>query len=478
MFTTKISTAGAQRRLTKVKITTTIATKILPFTPPHPHPRPAMLPQWIIEKKRDKQALSEEEIRFFVKGYTDGSIPDYQMAALAMAIYLNGMTFEETATLTDAMMRSGDLVDTSSISLPKVDKHSTGGIGDKVSLVLGPLVACCGVAVPMISGRGLGITGGTLDKLESIPGYRTDLSDREFVGVVEKCGVSITGQTGQLAPADKKLYALRDVTATVPSIPLIVASIMSKKLAEGVDALVMDVKWGSGAFMQTYNQAQDLAQNLVEVGRRMGKGMAAVITDMNQPLGHTAGNTLEILETIDCLRGKGPEDIMEVTMALSAHMLILAGVASDELSCLKLLQEKLDSGAALEKFAEMVALHGGDASVIEDPDKLERAPLQRTLKAPRAGYIAKVDAQAIGRACIVLGAGRSRTDDAVDPRVGASDLVKICDRVERGQTIAVLHGASEKALDEAAALASKAFKITDESVLPPALIRNTILPRS
>ena len=258
-----------------------------------------MVPQWVIEKKRDGQPLSEEEIRWFINGYSKGDIPDYQMAAMAMAIYFKGMTLDEMAVLTDAMMRSGDLVDTSSLKMPKVDKHSTGGIGDKISLILAPLAACCGIGVPMISGRGLGITGGTLDKLESIPGYRTNLSDREFLDVVAKCGCSITGQTGQLAPADKKLYALRDVTATVPSIPLIVASIMSKKLAAGLDALVLDVKWGKGAFMRTVEAAQELARNMVEVGVRMGKGMAALITDMNQPLGRTAGNSLEVIESIE-----------------------------------------------------------------------------------------------------------------------------------------------------------------------------------
>ena len=286
-----------------------------------------MVPQWIIEKKRDGHALNEEEIRFFIDGYTRGDIPDYQMAAMAMAIFLRGMNAAETAVLTDAMMRSGDLIDTSSIAAPRVDKHSTGGIGDKISLVLAPLLACCGAAVPMISGRGLGITGGTLDKLASIPGYRTDLSEEEFVRVVRTCGCSITGQTARLVPADRKLYALRDVTATVPSIPLITASIMSKKLAEGIDHLVLDVKFGTGAFMRTRMDAHRLASSLVRVGREMGRKVTALLTDMNEPLGRTAGNALEVVESVECLYGRGPADVMDLTLALGAELLAMAGLA-------------------------------------------------------------------------------------------------------------------------------------------------------
>ncbi|NCC52285.1 MAG: thymidine phosphorylase [Spartobacteria bacterium] len=433
-----------------------------------------MIPQWIIEKKRDGQALTEDEIRFFITGFTEGTIPDYQMAAMAMAVYFQGMTAEETAILTDVMMHSGDVVDTSSIRLPKVDKHSTGGIGDKVSLVLAPLVACCGVAVPMISGRGLGITGGTLDKLESIPGYRTDLSDEEFLRVVNTCGCSISGQTGQLAPADKKLYALRDVTGTVPSIPLITASIMSKKLAAGIDALVLDVKWGRGAFMKTRDDARTLAQSMVHVGQQMGKGAAALITDMNQPLGYTAGNALEIRETIDALAGNGPPDLMEVTLTLCAHMLLLTHKVSSIVEAFDMLEKKISSGEALEKFKQMVELHGGDPSVIDLPEKLPTAAITRAVPAPSDGYIAGVDAEGIGKACLVMGAGRQRTDDDVDFAVGTSALVKVGQAVEKGQPLVVLHANDETSLAQAEELAAAAFELSENKVKTPDLILETL----
>jgi len=284
-----------------------------------------MLPQWILEKKRDGSELSKEEIHFLIEGFTNGSIPDYQMAAFAMAVYFKGMTPRETAALTLEMMNSGDVIDPASLPGIKADKHSTGGIGDKISLILAPLAAACGLTVPMISGRGLGITGGTLNKLEAIPGYRTDLSKEDFFQTLEKVGCSIIGQTAQLAPADKKLYALRDVTGTVPSIPLITASIMSKKLAEGIDALVLDVKWGKGAFMKTQKQARELAQTMVDVGTQMNKKVRAIITDMNTPLGRTAGNALEVQECLEVLNGGGPDDLRELTIELTAHMLELSG---------------------------------------------------------------------------------------------------------------------------------------------------------
>jgi pyrimidine-nucleoside phosphorylase len=341
-----------------------------------------MLPQWIIEKKRDGHELSEPEIRQFINAYAKGDLPDYQMSAMAMAIFLRGMNPKEIAVLTDAMMRSGDLVDTSAIKRPKVDKHSTGGIGDKVSLILAPLVACCGLAVPMISGRGLGITGGTLDKLESIPRYRTNLSDQEFIAVIQQCGCSIIGQTKQLAPADKKLYALRDVTGTVASIPLITASIMCKKLAEGIDALVLDVKCGKGAFMRTQKDARALALSMVRVGKAMGKGMAALITDMNQPLGRTAGNALEVLESIETLQGKGPKDLTDITIAFAEEMMILGKVARDRAKARRQLEEAIRSGAAFAKFREMVELQGGDLSVIDDPTRLPAARIIKAYPAP------------------------------------------------------------------------------------------------
>jgi pyrimidine-nucleoside phosphorylase len=385
------------------------------------------------------------------------------------------MDIDEVAVLTDAMMNSGDVVDTSPITKPKVDKHSTGGIGDKVSLVLAPLIASCGLAVPMISGRGLGITGGTLDKLESIPGYRTDLSDDEFIKVVQTCGCSITGQTGQLAPADKKLYALRDVTGTVPSIPLITASIMSKKLAAGIDALVLDVKWGHGAFMKTQEDAAELAQSMVRVGTRMGKGMAALITDMNQPLGKTAGNTVEIVETVQTLRDEGPDDLLEVTMTLAARMLLLAGKTEDKVEALAMLNDQITSGKAFDVFKQMVELHGGDPAAIDDLSKLPTASIEKTYEAPTAGYISAVDAESVGKACLVLGAGRQKTDDQVDHAVGASNLAKIGDKIEKGQTLAVLHANDEGKLAEAMALLDKAFTISEESVPPRALITDTIV---
>jgi len=436
-----------------------------------------MVPQWIIEKKRDGTPLTREEIEFFINGYTAGTIPDYQMAALAMAIYFNGMSIEETAILTEVMMHSGKVLDLSSIPRPKVDKHSTGGIGDKVSLVLAPLVACCDVAVPMISGRGLGITGGTLDKLESIPGYRTDLSTEEFVAVVEKCGCCIIGQTAELAPADKKLYALRDVTGTVPSIPLITASIMSKKLAEGIDALVLDVKFGQGAFMKTLEEAQQLAMNMVEVGTRMGKGIAALITDMNQPLGRSAGNAVEVAETVETLRGDGPDDLLEVVIALGARMLMLAGRAEDNLQAIEQLRRQLTSGAALEKFRTMVELQGGDPRVVDDPGILPQAPIRRPLPAPSPGYIAAVNAEEIGRGCLVLGAGRQRTEDRVDHAVGVTGLAKVGQKVEAGDPLLVAHARNEDSLQQAWPHFEAAFQITGTAPEPRPLVVDTILPR-
>jgi len=435
-----------------------------------------MVPQWIIEKKRDGGVLSTDEIQSFISGYTRGEIPDYQMAALAMAIYFRGMTFDETAALTDAMMRSGDVLDTSSIPNPTVDKHSTGGVGDKVSLILAPLVACCGVAVPMLSGRGLGITGGTLDKLESIPGYNTRLTPDAFLEVVRKCGCSIMGQTENLAPADRKLYALRDVTATVPSIPLISASIMSKKLAEGASGLVLDVKWGRGAFMKTRKEARTLATTMVEIGARMGRRMTALLTCMDQPLGDTAGNALEIEETVRCLKGKGESGLMKVTMELSAHMLVLAGRASDLKDATAQLRKQLLSGAAFERFRLMVSLHGGDVSVVNDPTSLPRAKVTRPFPANQGGYLSQVDADAIGRACLALGAGRRRVEDAIDHAVGVSGIRKVGEHVQQGQPLLALHGNDESRVREAEKLLESAFQYSPEPVRRTKLIGEVIQP--
>ena len=433
-----------------------------------------MIPQWIIERKRDGHALSEEEIQFFINGFTKGEIPDYQMAAMAMAIYLKGMNPAEIAVLTEVMMRSGDVIDTSAINRPKVDKHSTGGIGDKVSLILAPMVACCGIAVPMISGRGLGITGGTLDKLESVRGYRCDLTTREFLSIVDSCGCCITGQTGELAPADKKLYALRDVTATVPSIALITASIMCKKMAEGIDSLVLDVKWGAGAFMKTLEDARILAESMVSVGREMGKGVSALITDMNQPLGHCAGNALEIRETLQCLAGEPCDDLMEVTMALAERMLLLAGKAPDAAAARALLDDTIQSGKALAKFKEMMRLQGADTTMLDDPNLLPTATLQKPFTALRTGYIAAISAEHIGRACLTLGAGRKRTDDTIDFAVGISDLAKIGDRVVPGQPLLTLHANDAFQLEDAEKLVAQAFTYADEPVAREPLVTEQI----
>ena len=433
-----------------------------------------MLPQWIIEKKRDGKALSEEEIRFFIKGYTEGTIPDYQMSALAMAIYFKSMTPAEVSVLVDAMMRSGDLVDTSSIPLPKADKHSTGGIGDKVSLVLAPLVACFDVAVPMISGRGLGITGGTLDKLESIPGYQAKITEQHFIDVIKQCGCSIIGQTDRLAPADKKLYALRDVTATVPSIPLITASIMCKKMAEGIDALVLDVKCGSGAFMKTLDDARALAISMINVGKAMNKKVSAIITDMNQPLGQTAGNALEVIESIETLQGKGPADLVDLTVLFAAEMISLVHPVKDMKALDLELRAKLQNGDALARFRDMVRLQHGDVRAIDDVSRLPKAKIVEEYSAPHAGYVAEVNADAVGRACIVLGAGRKKTEDPVDFAVGISDLAKIGDKIDKGSPLLMIHANDKHKLEEAEKLLDQAFRFSASPVAPSPAVLETL----
>ena len=433
-----------------------------------------MLPQWIIEKKRDGHPLSEDEIRSFIKDYASEIIPDYQMSALAMAIYFQGMTTEEVAVLTDAMMRSGSLMDTSSINQPKADKHSTGGIGDKVSLILAPLVACSGIAVPMISGRGLGITGGTLDKMESIPGYRTDLSQDEFLRVLDKCGCSIIGQTAELAPADKKLYALRDVTGTVPSIPLISASIMSKKLAEGIDSLVLDVKWGTGAFMKTIDDARKLAKAMVGIGRKMDKGMTALVTDMNQPLGRTAGNAVEVIESIETLKGNGSTDLVDVTLALAANMLVLSNKSKTVDEATQELRKHIDSGAAYDKFCEMVILHGGSVEAVNDTSILPAADIICDYPAKETGYISKADAEGIGKACAMLGAGRAAVTDSADHAVGITDLIKIGEHTEKGEPLLTIHANEQKKIDAAILFLDDAFSFSKEKCHETDLIVETI----
>lgn len=429
-----------------------------------------MIPQWLIERKRNGHALDADEIGALIDGYTRGEVPDYQMAAFAMAVYFRGMTPAETAALTKAMMRSGDVIAPKAFHLPAADKHSTGGIGDKISLILAPLAACCGIAVPMISGRGLGITGGTLDKLEAIPGYRTTLSTREFIRVVNRCGCSIIGQTPTLAPADRKFYALRDVTATVPSIPLITASILSKKLAEGIRCLVLDVKCGRGAFMRTPERARALARSLQAVCRTMGRPASSLITAMDQPLGASAGNALEVVEAINVLRGEGPADVRELTVALGARMLIMAGRARADAAARSALIKALDSGAALEKFRTMVALHGGDPRIVDDPRRFVPARRRLTVKAQRSGYVAQVDAELIGRAVILLGGGRTQTTDEIDHAAGISNIVKVGDPVNRGQPLAVLHAATNSRLEEAGRIFARAITIAKAFVRTQPLI--------
>ena len=391
-----------------------------------------------------------------------------------MAIYFKSMTPAEVSVLVDAMMRSGDLVDTSSIPLPKADKHSTGGIGDKVSLVLAPLVACFDVAVPMISGRGLGITGGTLDKLESIPGYQAKITEQHFIDVIKKCGCSIIGQTDRLAPADKKLYALRDVTATVPSIPLITASIMCKKMAEGIDALVLDVKCGSGAFMKTLDDARALAISMINVGKAMNKKVSAIITDMNQPLGQTAGNALEVIESIETLQGKGPADLVDLTVLFAAEMISLVHPVKDMTALDLELRAKLQNGDALARFRDMVRLQHGDVRAIDDVSRLPKAKIVEEYSAPHAGYVAEVNADAVGRACIVLGAGRKKTEDPVDFAVGISDLAKIGDKIDKGSPLLMIHANDKHKLEEAEKLLDQAFRFSASPVAPSPAVLETL----
>jgi pyrimidine-nucleoside phosphorylase len=402
----------------------------------------------IIYKKRMGEELTREEIEFLVEGYVKGDIPDYQMSAWAMAVCLRGMTARETADLTMAMARSGDMVDLSAIRGKKVDKHSTGGVGDKVSLVLVPLVAACGAPVAKMSGRGLGHTGGTLDKLESIPGLRVERTTQEFIDQVNTIGCAVVGQSGNLVPADKKLYALRDVTATVDSIPLIASSIMSKKIAGGADAIVLDVKTGSGAFMKSLEDAFQLAQAMVDIGREVGREVAAFVSDMDQPLGHAVGNALEVAEAIETLRGFGPKDLEEVCLALGSQMLRLAGVAPDAQTGRQMLIRALKAGHGLNKLIEMVEAQGGDSSYIRQPVKLPRASRIVPLTAPRAGYVQKIHAEAVGVAALLLGAGRETKESVIDLAVGIVLKKKVGDKVEPGETLAELHVNDDRRLSE------------------------------
>ena len=417
----------------------------------------------VIQRKRDGQELSPEEITFFIRGYAEGQIPDYQASALAMAVYFKGMTPAETLALTDAMMRTGEVLDLSELKGPKVDKHSTGGVGDKTSLVLAPLAAACGVYVPMISGRGLGHTGGTLDKLESIPGFRVNLSLAEFRTVLKHAQIGLIGQTPQIAPADRKLYALRDVTATVESLPLISASIMSKKMAEGIDALVLDVKTGDGAFMKTFADSKALAQAMVTIGRGMGKKVAALITDMDQPLGRTAGNALEVAECIETLKGRGPKDLESLSIELAAWMLFLAGTTSALDAARHKVREALTSGAGLRKFQQVVELQGGDPRVCDDPGRLPRARETVDVKAERDGRVARIACRSVGQAAMLLGAGRETVTSAIDPAVGLTVHKKVGDLVIQGEPLFTVHWNERRRLDEVLLLLKQAMTLAAEA---------------
>jgi pyrimidine-nucleoside phosphorylase len=415
----------------------------------------------IIVAKRDGRALSRDEIAFFVDGVTAGTLPDYQASALLMAIVVRGMSADETAWLTDAMVHSGVRVDLSAIPGVKVDKHSTGGVGDKTSLVLAPLAAACGVPVPMMSGRGLGHTGGTLDKLESIPGFRVNLSLDEMKSALARVGCAMIGQTAQIAPADKKLYALRDVTGTVESIPLISASIMSKKIAEGIDALVLDVKTGSGAFMKTEADSRRLAESLVSIGNASGVKTEAIVTAMDAPLGRAVGNALEVIECIDVLKGAGPADLIDVSVELTARMLVLGKVAGDRAEAEQKTRRAIESGAGLETFRRIVEAQGGDPKVVDDYSRLPHAPHRHLVTAMRRGYVTALDAELIGRASVALGAGRDRVDDPVDAAVGIIVVARPGDAVDEGDPMLEIHYRDRARLDTALRLTSQAIAVGD-----------------
>lgn len=398
----------------------------------------------VIQKKRNGKELSKEEINFFIEGYTKGDIPDYQASALMMAIYFNGMKSNETALLTQAMVESGETIDLSAIEGHKVDKHSTGGVGDKTTFIVGPLVASVGVPVAKMSGRGLGHTGGTLDKLESIKGFHIEMTKEEFVNNVNTHKLSVAGQTGNLAPADKKLYALRDVTATVDSIPLIAGSIMSKKLASGADGIVLDVKTGSGAFMKKLEDSEALAREMVNIGNNLGRNTVAVISDMNQPLGFEVGNANEVREACQVLQGENIEDLRLLSLELASHMTVLAGAFDDFDSAYKTLEQNLQNGKAFESFRTLVKAQGGDVSVIDDLSKLPQAKYHIEVTANQDGYVAEIDAESIGVAAMYLGAGRATKDDQINHGVGITLKKKVGDQVTKGETLVVLHSDEEE----------------------------------
>ena len=441
----------------------------------------------IIRKKRDARELSREEIQFMVDGATHGGVTDYQLASWLMAVVWRGMTPAEAASLTEAMLRSGEVLDFSDIPGAKVDKHSTGGVGDKTSLVIAPVVAAADadlksgrapsqisrVSVPMISGRGLGHTGGTLDKLESIPGFNVNLSLADFRGVLAKCGCALIGQTPEIAPADKKLYALRDVTATVESPYLICASIMSKKMAEGIDALVLDVKTGSGAFMKNPADAGYLAQLMVETGKRMGKKVVALLTDMSQPLGRKVGNALEVIECLEILNGGGPQDLRELCDELSAWMFLLGGRVATLAEGRALAGEMIASGRARDSFREIIRLQGGDPAIVDDPARLPKARHTEQVVAGSTGFVAAIECEQVGVAGMMLGGGREKITDKIDPAVGLVMEKKLGDAVQAGETLCTVHYNSDARLRESLGLLARSFAIGPQRPLPPALVSKT-----
>ena len=428
----------------------------------------------LIARKRDGHELSPDEISFLIGSYTRREVPDYQMSAWLMAVLWRGLTRAEIAALTDAMLHSGQVLDFSDLPGSKVDKHSTGGVGDKTSLVIAPIAAAGGLLVPMISGRGLGHTGGTLDKLQSIPGFSVDLSLAEFRRVLSVCGCALIGQTAEIAPADKKLYALRDVTATVESPGLICSSIMSKKLAEGIDALVLDVKVGSGAFMKCEEDAAYLADLLVETGTRMGKRVVALITDMDQPLGRAVGNALEVIEALEVLDGRGPADLRDLCLELAGWMFLLGGKVASSAEGKILAAEQIASGRAKEKFREIIRLQGGDAGVVDAPERLPHARHTFDVASGSEGYVVATECEQLGTACMVLGGGRAKKEDAVDPAVGLVFHRKVGDLVQQGETLCTLHYNDAQRLDEARRLVETAYRFAPEPPSPRPLVRRVL----
>ncbi|MCD5323068.1 MULTISPECIES: pyrimidine-nucleoside phosphorylase [Pontibacillus] len=427
----------------------------------------------IITKKRDGKALTPEEITFFIEGYTNGDIPDYQASALCMAIFFQDMNDEERANLTMEMVKSGDTIDLSAIEGIKVDKHSTGGVGDTTTLILGPLVASLDVPVAKMSGRGLGHTGGTIDKLEAVPGFHVEIDKSEFIELVNKNKVSVIGQTGNLTPADKKLYGLRDVTATVNSIPLIASSIMSKKIAAGADAIVLDVKTGAGAFMKTFEDSKALAEAMVAIGNRVGRNTMAVISDMSQPLGRAIGNALEVQEAIDTLKGHGPEDLTELCLTLGSQMVVLAGKADSLDEAREKLQENMNNGKALEKFATFLQSQGGDSRVVEDPSVMEEATYKVELEAKESGYVEEIVADELGTAAMMLGAGRATKESVIDLAVGLYLNKKVGDYVEAGESLLTIH-ANQEDIEDVKQKLYENITISSNKVDAPTLVHDMV----